>query len=84
MHTIGLELLQKYQTELKAREQQCDTFFQQRLAWEHSLLEVRTKQRMQQSTLHEFQNLLENVEGSQNLDFFEKLENIQDNLQKME
>ena len=46
VHTIGLELLQKYQTELKAREQQCDTFFQQRLAWEHSLLEARTKQRM--------------------------------------
>lgn len=48
------------------------------------LLEARTKQKMQQATLHEFQNLLENVEGSQNLDFFEKLENIQDNLQKME
>lgn len=47
-------------------------------------MEAKTKQRMQQATLREFQNLLENVDGSQNLDFFEKLENIQDNLQKME
>lgn len=84
VNTIGMEILRNYQSELRVREQQCDTFFQQRLSWEHSLLEARTKQHMQQATLREFQSLLESVDGSQNLDFFEKLESISDNLQKME